>query len=124
MIKPKWILLITFLAGIFILALPDNGEPIISFNKMHGPSLQDMIGLIFISISWLVSIVIIGKNWKKIRNSIGQRNIFLLLTTYLLSCIAIILGLESESDWILWSSIFTASIVNILLIVLSFSKTY
>ena len=122
MIKTKWILLITFLAGIFILVLPDNNKPLISFNKMHGPTLQDMIGLILISISWLGSIIIIGKNWKGIRSRVGQRNIFLLFTIYLLSGMAIVIALIAESDWLLWLSVSIASVVNIFFIVQSFLK--
>ena len=120
MIKAKWILLISLLIGIFIIVLPDEGKPVITFNKMHGPSLIDLIGIMLLLISWIGSIVIIKDHWGKIKTRLGKRAIYLLVTMYLLAAIGITTGLLTESDLLLWLSVFIASIINTLFIVLSF----
>jgi hypothetical protein len=122
LVKTRGILLIIFLAGVFILALPDNGKPVITLNKMHGPSLIDLVGITLLLISWMGSIVIIKDNWEKIKTWLGKRTVYIFITMYLLSAIGITTGLQIESDLLLWLSVLIASVINILLIVLSFLK--
>jgi uncharacterized membrane protein YidH (DUF202 family) len=55
-------MLILIVAGIVIVALPDNGERLFSLSRDHGPSLQDALGLIlvFIGYGWLLT-----QAWKR-----------------------------------------------------------
>lgn len=122
MFKPKWILLIIAIAGVIILLLPDKGHPLIAFNKAHGPSFQDLIGLALILISWLFGVFLVVKNWNKIKTRVGTKNVLLFLSIYLLSFIGIVMALKTSLDWILWPCVTIALLINILFVILSFAK--
>jgi len=49
-------------AGILVVALPDKGKRLFSISKAHGPSLQDVIGLVlvFIGYGWFLK-----QAWKR-----------------------------------------------------------
>jgi len=68
-----------FLGGLIILLLPDNNDRIISLNKIHGPSLQDMIGLVLMLSIWLVSFILIIKKWLLVIKNIGYRTAYFLV---------------------------------------------
>jgi uncharacterized membrane protein YidH (DUF202 family) len=55
-------MLILVAAGAVIVALPDEGKRLFSISRQHGPSLQDVIGLIlvFIGYGWFIKQV-----WKR-----------------------------------------------------------
>lgn len=122
MFKLRWILLIVVITGVIILLLPDNGKPLIVFNKDHGPSLSDIIGLSLIIICWLAGIFMIAKNWITVKTKMGTKNIFLFISIYLLSCIGIAMALERGLDWILWPCVITALAINILFVIYSIKR--
>ena len=45
-------MLILIVAGLVIVALPDNGKRLFSLSRAHGPSLQDALGLIPVLIGY------------------------------------------------------------------------
>ena len=122
MTNKKWILLLLFIAGLIILLLPDQGKPVIVLNKKHGPSLQDLIGLLLMLISWFVSCIVVVKKWKEVRLKTGSRIFSLLILVYILSIIGITLSLMFSSDLILWSCAAIAGSINILFIIHAFNK--
>jgi hypothetical protein len=119
MVKQGRIFFILFLMGITILLLPDQGKPVIEFNKMHGPSMSDIIGLTFITIGWLASCFAIIRKWGVIKNRVGEYTIWILLLLYVLSIGEIIVSLKLSIDWLLWPGVIFASLVNILFLVLA-----
>ena len=118
----KRILLILFISGLAILLLPHKGVPVIVLNERHGPSFQDLIGLVLIAISWVLSSVFVVKEWRAIKSKTGDRNFRLLLLAYILSITGIALSLLLSSDLLLWSSAGIGFLVNILFIVYTFKK--
>ena len=109
--KSSLIFLGTFIAGLLILILPDNGEPVIELNEMHGPSWEDLIGLILVLLAWLFSCLIIIKNWKNIGRKAGNRSVVMSLSIYIISVVGIFFSLFISNDVLLW--IFTACAVSI-----------
>ena len=60
----KWVvfMLSLLLLGIIIIALPDSDVRLFSFSKDHGPSLQDLTGLVVILIPYLW---FVWNSWKR-----------------------------------------------------------
>lgn len=56
------VLLLLFLVGFVIVALPDSDIRLFSISKDHGPSLQDAIGLVLILFAYTCLVV---KAWKQ-----------------------------------------------------------
>lgn len=118
----KWVLVILFITGLIIVLLPDSGKRVIALNKNHGPSIQDLIGLGLILISWLFSCTIVIRNWKKIKSKIGNRTFRLLIIIYLLAMTGIILSLVVSSDSFLWTCIAVGLLINIIYFIYAFNK--
>lgn len=122
MLNKKWVLLSLFITGLIIVVLPDSGKPVIALNKSHGPSIQDLIGLGLLLISWLFSCIIVIRNWKKIKTKIGNRTFGLLLMIYLLAMAGIILSLVVSSDLFLWICVAVGLSINILYFVYALKR--
>jgi len=117
MIKPLIILTTIFMAGLIILLLPDNNDRIITFNKIHGPSLQDLVGIVLMISVWFASCIFVIKKWPGIIKSIGRSTAYLLVLLYLLSLLGVVLALILSLDLLLWISITLAVIANISVII-------
>ena len=122
MLNNKWVLLILFITGLIIVVLPDSEKRVIALNKSHGPSMQDLIGLGLLLISWLFSCIIVIRSWKKIKSKIGNRTFRLLIIIYLAAFAGIILSLAISSDFFLWICVAVGLLINILYFIYAFNK--
>jgi hypothetical protein len=118
--KLKWIFFIVFVLGFITLILPDNGEPVFKLNRMHGPSTQDLVGLILIFIAWYYSFVIIFNEEQSVVEKIGRKNVSLLIIVYIISLLGVAAGLSFSLELVLWASVFVASMINMLFIAAAF----
>jgi len=59
-------ILLIILTGLIIVALPDSGPRLFSFGKDHGPSLQDVVGLLLILTGYIWLLVIAWKRKEKV----------------------------------------------------------
>jgi hypothetical protein len=116
----KWLILFAFITGLIILLLPDKNKPLIEFNRSHGPSFTDLIGLVLIFISWMICLVDIIKSWKRLKINRGERTLFTLLFIYVASIAGVIIALNSSTEIFLWISVAVASMVNITLIIFAY----
>ena len=119
MTKSLLILITIFLAGLIILLLPDNNDPIIKFNKIHGPSLQDLAGLVLIISVWFASCIFVIKKWSQVIKSIGRSTVYFIILLYLFSLSGIVLALILSLDLLLWISIVLATINNVTVIIIA-----
>ena len=119
MTRPQLILTIIFLVGSILLMLPDNNDPMIRLNKIHGPSLQDLAGLVLMISVWIASSVLVIKRWPAIMKSIGRSTAYLLVLLYLFSLSGIVLALILSLDLLLWISIVLATINNVTVIIIA-----
>jgi len=110
--RPLLILTTIFLAGLIILLLPDNNDRIISLNKIHGPSLQDLVGLVLMISVWLASCLFVIKKWPQVIKRIGRSTAYFLILLYPLSLSGVVLALTMSVDLLLWISITIAVIIN------------
>ena len=94
----------------------------IKLNERHGPSLQDLVGLVLILISWALGCMVVVRKWKAIKSKICDSNAGLLAIVYILSITGVALSLLFSSDLLLWSSAAIGSFINILLIVYAFKE--
>jgi len=117
MTKSLLILIAIFLAGSIILLLPDNNDPIIKFNKIHGPSLQDLAGLVLIISVWIASCIFVIKKWPLVIKSIGSSTTYFLVLLYVFSLSGVVLALIFSLDLLLWISITIAVITNVSIII-------
>ena len=117
MTKSFLILITIFLAGSIILLLPDNNDPIIRFNKIHGPSLQDLAGLVLIILVWIASCIFVIKKWSQVLKSIGHSTTYFIVLLYLFSLSGIVLALILSLDLLLWISILIALLTNVSIII-------
>jgi len=117
MTKPLLLLTIIFLAGLIILLLPDNNDRIISLNEIHGPSLQDLVGLVLMLSVWFASCLFVIKKWSQVIKRIGRSTAYFLILLYLLSLSGVVLALILSLDLLLWISITIAVIINVSVII-------
>jgi len=123
MTKTFWILFVVFLAGLIILILPDNDEPpVIKLNKAHGPSPVDLAGLLLMLGSWLVSYVLVFIHRKKVIKMFGKGNVTLLCLLYFILVLGIAIGLMLSSEWILWSCVTIAFMINVAFLIPVFRR--
>ena len=108
-----------FLAGLIILLLPDHGEPVFVLNKMHGPSLMDLVGILLMFPGWLISCTFIISKWKQIKKWIGAGTVYMLLIFYLVPILTIVFALGFSVEWLLWTCVVIASLINLLFIVVA-----
>ena len=118
--KTLRILILIFTIGLLLLILPDKGDPAIQLNEKHGPSWQDLIGLILMLASWLILSTMIIRRWAKITKQLGNQKTWLLTALYFISATGIATGLAISSEWMLWLCIAISSLINILYIFLAF----
>ncbi len=117
MTRPLLILTTIFLAGLIILLLPDNNDQIITLNKMHGPSSQDLAGLVLMIPVWIASCILVINKWPRVIKSIGYSTAYFLVLLYLSSLSGVILALIFSLDLLLWISITIAVITNVSVII-------
>ena len=117
-----WILVFVFIAGLFILLLPDNGVPVIKLNEEHGPSSIDLVGLSLMLGSWLISYILVFMRWQKVINKFGKSNTIALCFLYFILILGIVAGLMLSSEWILWPSAITAFLINIAFLIPVFRR--
>ena len=117
MTKSLLILITIFLTGSIILLLPDNNDPIIKFNKIHGPSLQDLAGLVLIISVWIASCIFVIKKWPLVIKSIGSSTTYFLVLLYVFSLSGVVLALIFSLDLLLWISILIALLTNVSIII-------
>src|SRR5688572_3220172 len=117
MMKPLLILTTIFLAGLIILLLPDNNDQMIRLNKIHGPSLQDLAGLVLMISVWFASCIFVIKKWPRVIKSIGRNTTYFLVLFYLFSLSGVVLALILSLDLLLWISITLAVITNVSVII-------
>ncbi|MBA4056460.1 MAG: hypothetical protein C0490_17220 [Marivirga sp.] len=85
--------------GLIILIYPDDGYPVVvKLNDAHGPSLPDLIGLVFIVTAYSLFVYSIFKSHK----GPIYKKIFMLSNVLL---IGVCLGLYFENEWVLWSAV-------------------
>jgi len=113
MTRTFWILFVVFVAGLIILLLPDNGTAVIKLNKAHGPSSVDLAGLMLMLGSWLVSYVLVFIHRKKVIKKFGKGNVTLLCLLYFILVLGIAIGLMLSSEWMLWSCVTIAFMINV-----------
>ena len=64
----KLILILSLvITGVVIVALPDRGERLFSLSAHHGPSRQDVLGLIFILSPYIYLVITTWKNRERFR---------------------------------------------------------
>ncbi|MEO7988073.1 MAG: hypothetical protein ABI663_00950 [Chryseolinea sp.] len=88
--------------GLILVIMPDQEKSVFNFNKDHGPSLQDAVGLMLIVLGWCFILFKIIFKQKMVLKFIGQRNTVLLTAMIVGGSIFIIGGLKAEKDSILW----------------------
>jgi hypothetical protein len=112
MTRSLLILTTIFLTGLVILLLSDNDDPIIRLNKIHGPSLQDLAGLVLMISVWLASCIFVIKKWPRIIKSLGPSTAYFLGLLYLFSLSGVVLALILSFDFLLWTCITLGVITN------------
>jgi hypothetical protein len=117
MTKSLLILITIFLTGSIILLLPDNNDPIIRFNKIHGPSLLDLAGLVLILSAWFASCIFVIKKWSQVLKSIGHSTAYFLVLLYVFSLSGVVLALILSLDLFLWTCIILAILTNVSIII-------
>ena len=103
--KEFWISASVILCGLIILMLPDNGQRLFSFNKDHGPSLQDFIGLMLIIIGWIYWVTKALQQRMRIYSQIKLRGLIIIILLLTAGLVLIISGLQNENNGALYAGI-------------------
>jgi hypothetical protein len=120
MIKAAYFPIALMLLGLVVLAWPErNSVMLVKLAESHGPSALDVVGIVIIMLGYvpLVSRVIFER--VRLRSTLG---IYfpVSIAVILVAFASIIVGLVVESEWLLWSAVGIATLVQGNLIFLSF----
>ena len=120
--KSFWIVIILLIAGICIVVLPDSENRVFSLNKAHGPSLQDVIGLVLIIGGWLWVVLRIVKNRGQLFIRLGMVVLRALALLVVIGGGLIVIGILAESNGSLWTGITLSILAYVLLMIPAFRK--
>jgi hypothetical protein len=122
MVMSFWITILVIAIGLIFVILPDQEKSVFNFNKDHGPSLQDVFGLILIVLGWCFILFKIVFKRKMVLKFIGGRNTLLLTAMIVGGSIFIIGGLKAEKDLILWMGVLFNVVGYSVLLIPAFRK--
>ena len=120
--KSFWFVLLLLIGGIVIVGLPDSGKRLFSFNKDHGPSIQDMIGICLIIIGWIWIVLRIIRNRIQLVVRLGLFKLRLMALLIVAGGALISAGILSELNNLLWSGIALSAFAYIILMIPAFRK--
>ncbi len=123
MVTSFWITILVIVIGLILVTLPDQEKRVFSFNKDHGPSLQDLLGLILIVLSWCFMLFKIVLKRKMVLKSIGTRNTLLITMMIGAGGVLIFGGLQVEENLILWIGILFSVLGYSILLIPAFRKS-
>jgi len=102
--KTLWIILLLMAAGMVVMLLPDDGPRVASFNKDHGPSRIDLIGVTMVVAGWLLIVWRIVSKRKDVLLFFGSAKVLLLVLFIVTGALLIVAGLAYYmSDALLWT---------------------
>jgi len=120
--KSFWFVLLLLIGGIVIVGLPDSGKRLFSFNKDHGPSIQDTIGICLIIIGWIWIVIRIISNRNQLFVRLGLFKLRLMALLIVAGGALITAGILSELNNLLWSGIALSAFAYIILMIPAFRK--
>lgn len=120
--KSFWIVVLLLIAGIIIVLLPDADKRIFSFNKEHGPSLQDTIGLFLIMIGWIWIVLRIISNRNQLVIRLGIVKLRLMAILIIIGGALISAGILSALNSLLWTGVAISALAYVFLMIPAFRK--
>lgn len=120
--KSFWVVLVLLVGGVVIVLLPDSDSRLFSFNKEHGPSLQDMIGLCLIIVGWLWIVLRIIRNRSQLFVRLGLFKLRMMALIIVLGGALIAAGILSELNNLLWTGIALSVFAYVYLMIPAFRK--
>lgn len=88
-------------AGILVLLIPDSGTPVARLSRTHGPSGQDLVGVLLVLAGWAVYLWAL---WK-VRTGIRHRAVLLVAGALAAGLIAWSVGTDSGAWWVLGAGV-------------------
>jgi len=120
--KSFWFVLLLLIVGIVIVILPDSDKRLFSFNKDHGPSMQDTIGLCLIVIGWIWVVLRIINNRNQLVFRLGLFKLRMMALLIVAGGGLIAAGILSELNNLLWSGIAISAFAYVVLMIPAFRK--
>ena len=120
--KSFWFVLLLLIIGIVIVMLPDSDKRLFSFNKDHGPSLQDTIGLSLIIVGWIWIVLRIIRNRYLLVVRLGILKLRLMALLIVVGGALIAAGILSELNNLLWIGIALSAFAYVFLMIPAFRK--
>ena len=120
--KSFWVVLLLLISGIVIVLLPDSDNRLFSFNRDHGPSLQDTIGLSLIIVGWIWIVFRIIRNRIQLVVRLGIFKLRLMALIILAGGALIAAGILSELNNLLWTGIALSAFAYVFLMIPAFRK--
>ncbi len=117
-----WFVLLLLVGGIVIVLLPDSDKRLFSFNKDHGPSLRDTIGLCLIMIGWLWIVLRIIRFRNQLVFRLGLFKLRLMALLIVAGGALIAAGILSALDNLLWTGIALSAFAYVFLMIPAFRK--
>ena len=120
--KSFWVVLLLLIGGIVVVLLPDSDKRLLSFNKDHGPSLQDMIGIGLIIIGWIWIVFRIISNRNQLVVRLGLFKLRLMALLIVAGGALIAAGILSTLNNLLWTGIGLSAFAYVFLMIPAFRK--
>ena len=97
-----WWCMITFLLGVFIVALPDSGPPLFTIGGGHAPAPVDVVGLVLVIAPWAYMMFYALRKWRRVLTKLGRHVAAgtLMLAVMGLVVTAVFLSEEGPAWWI------------------------
>ena len=117
-----WLCLCLVAGGCELLLLPDNDGRLFSFNKDHGPSGLDTVGIGIIVLTWLWMLIQVLYQRKKVYRLLQLKGLLVSLLLIFTGSLLLTSGLIMENNALLWSGTGLAVIGYGILFVAAFRK--
>ena len=120
--KSFWVVLLLMIGGILIVLLPDSDKRLFSFNKDHGPSLQDTIGIFLTIVGWVWIVLRIIRYRYPLVVRLGILKLRLMALLIVVGGALITAGILSELNNLLWTGIALSAFAYFFLMIPAFRK--
>lgn len=123
MIKPIIVYLFLILAGLIVLAWPEeNNLMMVKLSESHGPSTLDLVGIAIIFLGYVPLMVPVFTKFSVIQQAIGKQVSISMVVAIVFFSAMIATGLLIESEILLWTSVALSTSLQAILVYFTYRK--
>ncbi len=85
--------------GLALVALPDSDSRLFSFSRLHGPSLVDAVGALFLTAGWLCLDQAVWRHRHRLATRVGRRGLAAGASAYVFGLAVLVVSVLGDIGW-------------------------